>query len=55
VCVQAAVVYEQSDHAQVAERWSLGQGTMVPVPEEKGGDELVADIRECYRTEAMLR
>ena len=54
-CVQAAVVYEQSDHAQVAERWSLGQGTMVPVPQAKDGDEPVADIRERYRTESMLR
>ena len=54
-CVQAAVAYEQSDHAQVAERWSLGQGTMVPVPEAKDGDEPVEDIRERYRKEAMLR
>ena len=54
-CVQAAVVYEQSDHAQVAERWSLGQGTMVPVPDAKPDDDPVTDIRERYRTEAMLR
>lgn len=54
-CVQAAVVYEQSDHAQVAKRWSLGQGTRVPVPDAKDSDEPAADIRERYRTEAMLR
>ena len=53
--MQAAVVYEQSDHAQVAERWSLGQGTMVPVPDAKPDDDPVTDIRERYRTEAMLR
>ena len=54
-CVQAAVAFEQSDHALVAERWSLGQGTEVPVPDAKDGDEAVADIRERYRTEALKR
>ena len=54
-CVQAAVVFEQSDHAQVAQRWSLGQGTMVTVPDAKAGDDAVADIRERYRTESLQR
>ena len=54
-CVQAAVVFEQSDHAQVAQRWSLGQGTMVPVPDAKAGDDAVADIRERYRMESLQR
>jgi len=54
-CVQAAVVYEQSDHAEVAERWSLGQGAMVEVPDTQPEDESVADIRERYRAEALQR
>jgi len=59
-CVQAAVVFEQSisdqsNHREVAERWSLGQGTMVPVPDSKPDDELVEDVRERYRMEASQR
>ena len=54
-CVQAAVVFEQSDHAQIAERWSLGQGTVVSVPDAKQNDEAVEDVRGRYRKEASLR
>lgn len=51
--VQAACVLTGEQPATVAERWGLGQGYTVEVPEPVG--EPVAEVRARYRNEAATR
>lgn len=49
-CVQAAACATSETHADIAQRWGLGSGKHVAIPEPRPGDQSSSDIRDRYRS-----